>query len=111
MRYLFENARDSLGHVLLNAAYPGGAMPNSVFVGGNQEFYESAYEILNREEDYVVAYIDMVPGNSALSDVYADLQSLSESNDHRLIIIPIVCFEYHYMLSIASIRFFPDCRR
>lgn len=111
MWYLFEDARDSLGHVLLNAAYPGGAMPNSVFVGGNQEFYESAYEILNREEDYVVAYIDMVPGNSALSDVYADLQSLSDGNDHRLIIIPKVCFEYHYMLSIASIRFFPVCRR
>lgn len=101
MKILFEDFADSVLSQLFRVAYDDTS--DFIYVAGNSNFYPVANELLRSSNETIYVYLDAIPGNKIIYDLYRDLVKLSSRNGARLIVFPIVCSEYYFIKSIADI--------
>lgn len=56
----------------------------------------------------VVIYLDMVPGNIGIQQIYQRLKVVSELNENRLLVIPIYGSEYLFIKAFSDLDIFKD---
>lgn len=53
-------------------------------------------------------YLDMVPGNASINQIYTELKDTSENNGNRLIVLPIYGSEYILIKAFKNASIFKD---
>lgn len=103
MRYIFEDSPNSALSKFYMMNVDSNHTDKFWFTNGNGGLYDAAEKWLKKyESEYIILFIDMVPGNKEITGIYKQLRALSRSKGLRLIIIPIVCFEYYLISSAYS---------
>lgn len=101
MIYLFEDKReDKLSQLYLNSL-PDNIKKNVQYAQGNGCLLNKAKELLLTGEK-VIVFLDTVPENKYIRDIYINLSKLSRENDYRLIVWNIVCAEFYFIKAYAQ---------
>ena len=102
MIYLFEDDKDELLSKLFLASYRDEALDRIKYCCGNAKLLDEAIGILRNTTENVACYLDSVPGNKQIIQIYKDLAQLSKDNSYRVIVFPIVCSEYYFIKSLCN---------
>lgn len=102
IQYVFEDSDSSTLSIFFKSLYSSEELSRIHFVGSNKNLFKKASDIVEHcTDDYIVVYLDMVPGIPIEVSIYNRLRSLSLRNDARIAVMPITCFEY---FTIKSLR-------
>ena len=93
---LFEDKEDDLLSKLFRAAYPENITKYFKYCNGNAQLPIEAEKLLKTGEK-VIVYLDSVPGNKHIIDVYNELYKLHMKYGNKLIVYNIVCAEYYFL--------------
>lgn len=110
MRYLFEDKKDDDLCKLFRAAYPSSVSDSFDFLDGNGNLEHNTLEIMNNSDDIVFIFMDFVPANRNIKTIYNNLCRIGRKYRGRVIVLPIVCFEYYFICYLLKICF-PVLRR
>lgn len=102
MKYLFEDKHDDLLSILFRASYPNEVIDNFIYCNGNGEVIDTTNRILANSEEMVACYLDAVPGNFHIRNIYKELRRISIKNNYRVIVFPIICSEYYFIKSLID---------
>jgi len=111
MKYILEDKSSSPLSKLFLRAYKGNSaiLSDIIFAEGNINTYKVTKKLLtDYPNDIIVVFLDMVPGSSEITGVYNKLRKLSIRNNYRIVVIPIVCFEYYFVSSFKDEGIFFD---
>lgn len=101
MYFISEDMRTSPFGLLFNSAYPSQRL---LFSGGNTLLEDKVLELVSeRENDFFVIYLDVVPDNVRLADLYNKLLGLSVRLGLNLVVVPIPCSEYAFIKSVYEL--------
>lgn len=101
MKYVFEDDGRDVLSTFFRKAYPSTVSDHFVYARGNGNLYETVLDILNQDlRCDILVYIDMVPGNKEIVNIYRKLSRLSRTHNNRVVPMPIVCAEYYLLCSL-----------
>jgi len=100
VHYIFEDHPSNMLATLFREGYSVEVAHNFHYTKGNGKIFSYIQKHFKEEEDIIV-FLDMPPGNSGVVDVYDSLLSLSRTYT-SLVIIPIICMEYYLLLSVRK---------
>ena len=104
IRYILEDNPDSTISKFFMKAYKNIDNDVITFANSNNRLYREAKNTLDTyKDDYVIVYLDMVPGVEIETAIYNKLRWLSIKRQYRLIVLPVPCFEYFVIKSIRSL--------
>ena len=98
--YLSEDNDNSPFVRLFNAVY--GRANVLIGVGRNAKLFNKA-RYLSADGSRVVIYLDIVPDNARLYDVYDRLRKLNIELNRDVHIIPIACAEFAFICSVQNL--------
>lgn len=100
MIYIFEDHDNATLSQFFRSAYPEDISRQFIYVGGNGNLNSHVKDNLSND-DYIIVYMDAIPGNASIIDTWRELRKTSRDNDYRVIVLPIVCAEYYLLQSIV----------
>lgn len=100
MIFLFEDKEDDKLSCLWRKSFINNDI-RLVYANGNGRLVEKAEELL-RENDTIIVFLDTVPANKSIRDIYVALRRLSRKNEFRIIVWNIVCAEYYFIKAFAE---------
>lgn len=106
MKFIFEDFEDDILSLLFKQAYLPESAAKFIYAEGNGNLEFQAKRVLKESEDIIIVYLDTIPCNKATIDVYNRLKELSIHNNHRIIVLNIICAEYYFIKSIYSSNLF-----
>lgn len=98
MIFIFEDKEDDLLSKLFQEAYDS---HNFIYAKGNGNLERIVRDCLVSSEEGIIVYLDTIPDNKDSINIYKSLRRLSLQNDFRVIIMPIVCAEYYFIMSLV----------
>lgn len=102
MTFIFEdNSLDFLSRLFLHS-YHSSTIDLMKYAKGNGNLLRIAKNTLQSTSDLVIVYLDTIPGNPEIFDIYHNLTGLSRYYDGRLIVMPIICAEYYFLKSMVG---------
>lgn len=102
MIYIFEDKEDDLLSRLFLENYDKGRRKDFIYTNGNGRIVEAVAAKLKETSEQMVVYLDTIPGNGSIWNIYCELRRMAHKNPGRLLILPIVCSEYYFIKSIAN---------
>lgn len=102
MKYIFEDNGNDVFSTLFKYSYPETISSEFIYAKGAAKIKSLAEPLLTAGE-HVIVFMDLVPDNKELFRVYDKLCRLSKEYSYRLVIIPIPCIEYEFILSVQSL--------
>lgn len=101
-RYVFEDKDGSVLSEFFKKAYTDDIVANYFrFTGGNGRLVEVVGNLLC-EDSKILVYMDAIPDNVETVKVYHKLRKMSMEYNYRIIVLPLVCFEYYMLKAIQS---------
>lgn len=97
MIVVFEDKESDILSELFRAAYPQEVAKKFRYSNGNCNLPACVEELAKNSNDKIYVYLDSVPGNRNIIDVYYRLVKLSREYDKRIVIFNIVCLEYYFL--------------
>lgn len=101
MIYIFEDNYESDISKLFRIAYNEDITNKFIYANGNCNIINIIKQKIETE-DFIVVYLDMIPGNRSCYDVYKAIRKMSFKNEYRIFVLPIVCSEYYFIKSISN---------
>lgn len=102
MIYVFEDNKDSVFSKLFRACYID-LVNRFIYLNGIPNAVKTITNLLEYTDEYITLYMDLVPDNKALQEIYCELRRLSYKHNFRLIIVVIPCIEYQFIKSVSDI--------
>lgn len=103
MKIIFEDNKKDVLCQLYNVSYSSDVIQRDfIFAEGNSKALKKAIDILRNSDEDVVLFLDMPPGNVEANKIYKELKREGDTTTERLIVMPIPCFEYYFILSIYN---------
>lgn len=102
MELIFEDRRGCVLDEILKLVYSEEDYNHIHFKGTNGEAVKFACNKVEQGET-VILFLDMVPGNYEIHQLYNKAKEVSKKNNYKLLIIPSLCSEY------LLIKAFKDC--
>lgn len=99
---VFEDKSSDLLSLLFKQSYNKEVSDKFIYSGGNGNIYKKAVNCLSTTSDRVFVFLDTVPENKSIFDIYRSLLLLSREYPKRLFVINIVCAEYYFIKSISN---------
>lgn len=102
MIFIFEDKAESPLSKLYTDLYKDCNDLEIIYSNGNGGLYNRINERFRESSDYIVVFIDVVPDNIETIRLYRRLYRIFEysQSTKRVFIMPIICAEYNYMLSL-----------
>lgn len=97
MKFVFEDAKGSTTAKLFREAYPVQRHADFEYTLGNGNIEDTVRGLLKGSNENIVVYLDAVPGNNSITDIYRSLKILSINNGYRVIVLPIPGAEYYLL--------------
>lgn len=101
MIYIFEDNSNADISKLFRVGYTEDIHKKFVYAQGNGNITKYVMQNIYKE-DFIIVYMDMIPGNLDCVTIYKDLRTLSYENNFKIIVIPIVCAEYYMLKSLKD---------
>lgn len=108
MIYIFEDNADDIQCQFFAQGYPKEISKDFVYAKGNGNIYGIAEHYLKTTSEYVIAYLDTIPGNKEIWTIYNKLRALSLKYDCRFIVMPLICAEYYLVKSLRNTQVMVD---
>lgn len=103
MKIIFEdNKKDVLCKLYLVTYLNKSVQGDFIFAEGNAKAFNKTKELLKDSTEDIVMFLDMPPGNRDAIKIYKELRIEANNTDERLIVFPIPCFEYYFIISICN---------
>lgn len=99
IRFITEDRDDSPFVKLFNAAYPDKVL---YCAGANTKLVRLIRKLASEEYQFVV-YLDMVPDNREVVEIYDSLYDLYKEEHIDVVVFPIVCAEYAFIRSVIGV--------
>lgn len=102
MIYIFEDGPGQSLQKLILQCYPKDRFNNDIFfTSGNRNILAKLDELIGsgRTTEDIVIYLDLVPDNKNTRLVYQQLDKEYKNKFRRLIVLPIPCIEYYYIIA------------
>lgn len=109
MIYVFEDKRDDILSELFQKGYSDKVKNQFVYANGNGALVKTVKNILEKTDEIISVYMDAIPGNRSIVDIYCDLKRLAEKYEGRVRLFPIVCSEYYFIQSIYQTELIEHC--
>ena len=107
MEFVFEDKRGCILDKALQLSYTEDAYNHIHFMGNNGNAMHYAISEVEKGR-FVVIYLDMVPGNVGIQQIYQKLKAESEQYDNRLLVMPIYGSEYLLIKAFRDLCIFKD---
>ena len=109
MKYIFEDSKESPLSELFTYTFKKEVFDDIIFTDGNSNIVKYVENALKDYPDEIlVVFLDLVPAHSGIWAIYDILSSISIENNYKVIVIPIVCFEYYFIKSVENDGLFYD---
>lgn len=106
MKFIFEDYADDILSLLFKKAYQPESADKFIYAEGNGNLEFETKKCLKETEDIIIVYLDTIPCNETVTNIYTKLRDLSIANNYRVIVFNIVCAEYYFIKSIYSSNLF-----
>lgn len=100
MIFIFEDNKDDIISEFYRRAYNNNISNKFIYSNGNSFIPDISTNLLKNTNDSIVVFIDMIPGNKSIIEIYKKLHNISKANNFRLIVLPIICAEYYLIKSL-----------
>lgn len=107
MEYVFEDKQGCILDRILQRSYDKDVYKHIHFKGNNGNAMNFAISEVEKGK-YVVIYLDMVPGNFNIQQIYRQLKVTSELHENRLFVVPIYGSEYLIIKAFKDLNIFKD---
>lgn len=107
MEYVFEDRQGCVLDQVFKYIYSKDEYSHIHFAGNNSEAAKFATDLVENGNTAIL-YLDMVPGNSSINQLYSELRDISEENENRLIVLPIYGSEYILIKAFRDTSIFKD---
>lgn len=102
MIVVFEDKESDILSELFRAAYPQEVTKNFRYSNGNYNLPNCVEELAQNTNDKICVYLDSVPENRNIIDVYYRLVKLSRQYNNRILVFNIVCAEYYFLKAFGK---------
>ena len=102
MIYMFEDNKDSVFSKLFRVCYTD-LGDSFIYLNGIPNAVKTINNLLEHTNEYITLYMDLVPDNKILQEIYCELRRLSYKHNFRLIIVVIPCIEYQFIKSVSDV--------
>ena len=102
MIFIFEDYKDDINSQFFEQGYTKEISDKFIYANGNGELSKVAEDKLKNTTEDIVVYLDVIPGNRSIFQVYKKLERLSKQYSYRLIVLPLVCAEYYIIKSLYN---------
>ena len=99
MIFIFEDKKTDLLSKLFMHAYKECSF---YYTEGNGNIISTVEELLTTTNEVMMVFLDTIPDNKDTIRIYKKLSVISRKNDFRIIVMPIVCAEYYFILSLSD---------
>lgn len=106
--YIFEDCQDNTLCQLFNMAYSDEVQAKFLYANGNGNLKKLVTEILNNSEEELYVFMDMVPDNYDIVKIYRKLAKLSQKNNYKVMVLPIICREYYAIKAFKDLELFKE---
>lgn len=108
MIYIFEDNAEDIQSRFFVQGYPKEISKDFIYAKGNGNIYNIAENYLKTTSEYIVSYLDTIPGNKEIWTIYNKLRALSLKYNCRLIVLPLICAEYYLVKSLKDTQVLLD---
>lgn len=102
MKYIFEDDERDILSIFFRQAYPTTQSSNFIYARGNCNLEDKIKNELENNNEHILVFMDMVPGNRELIKCYNKYKKLSRDNNFRVIVLPIICAEYYLIKALKD---------
>lgn len=99
---IFEDKSDDLLSLLFKQSYNKDISDKFLYCNGNGSIIQNVEKSLIETSERVIVFLDTVPENKSIEDIYGNLLRLSIKYPMRLFVMNIVCAEYYFIKSICN---------
>lgn len=101
MIYIFEDHESDPIPRLFMKSYDEETASEFIYTRGNGNIKSILDDVL-KQNDTIILFLDVVPGNDSLNRLYKIYRRKSITNDYKIIIMPIIGAEYYFIKSIQK---------
>lgn len=105
LEYIFEDKEGSFLDRLFKSVYPSDVYGHIYFTNNNSNAQIKANKLASAGLD-VTIFLDMVPGNVQILEVYEKIKESSIENNFRINVVPIFCSEYLIIKAFSDLDVF-----
>lgn len=102
MIFLFEDKEDDKLSNLWRQSFTNEKI-KIVYANGNGCLIKVLEELL-KQDDIIIVFLDTIPANKSIRDIYVEIRRMSRKNDFRIIVWNIVCAEYYFIKAFATMK-------
>lgn len=103
MSYIFEDHPDDSLSRLFKNGYPETVQSEFIYAKSISNVNEFVKQELRKTTDEIIfVFMDLVPNNINLVQVYKKLSKKSQKSNYRIIVFPLVCAEYYFICTLPK---------